>query len=149
MVKGISKLVMDLTVRLTCVKGKVKSDSRFDLSFAKDQMCSKSNFSSRGSFLPLTPDMASLIGFKISFRKEGSDIYRVEKISVSNITMYTKNVTGLAKFTQYGFHVLAFTSAGDGMNSSVLFDSKHEKTDESPRPLGRGFFLFSSVWKPR
>ena len=47
MVKGISKLVMDLTVRLTCVKGKVKSDSRFDLSFAKDQMCSKSNFSSR------------------------------------------------------------------------------------------------------
>ena len=37
---------MDLTVRLTCVKGKVKSDSRFDLSFAKDQMCSKSNFSS-------------------------------------------------------------------------------------------------------
>ena len=49
MVKGISKLVMDLTVRLTCVKGKVKSDSRFDLSFAKDQMCSKSNFSSRDS----------------------------------------------------------------------------------------------------
>ena len=47
MVKGISKLVMGLTVRLTCVKGKVKSDSRFDLSFAKDQMCSKSNFSSR------------------------------------------------------------------------------------------------------
>ena len=37
---------MDLTVRLTCVKGKVKSDSRFDLIFAKDQMCSKSNFSS-------------------------------------------------------------------------------------------------------
>ena len=49
MVKGISKLVMDLTVSLTCVKGKVKSDSRFDLSFAKDQMCSKSNFSSRAS----------------------------------------------------------------------------------------------------
>ena len=46
MVKGISKLVMDLTVRLKCVKGKVKSDSRFDLSFARDQMCSKSNFSS-------------------------------------------------------------------------------------------------------
>ena len=49
MVKGISKLVMDLTVRLTCVKGKVKSDFRFDLSFAKDQICSKSNFSSRVS----------------------------------------------------------------------------------------------------
>ena len=51
MVKGISKLVMNLTVRLTCVKGKVKSDSRFDLSFAKDQMCNKSNFLSRGSVL--------------------------------------------------------------------------------------------------
>ena len=35
--------------------------------------------------------------------------------------MYTKNVTGLAKFTRYGFRMLAFTSAGDGMNSSVEF----------------------------
>ncbi|XP_068675540.1 uncharacterized protein [Montipora foliosa] len=60
-------------------------------------------------------------GFKIFIRKEGSDINRLENISVSNVTMYTKNVTGLAKFTQYGFHVLAFTSAGDGMNSSVEF----------------------------
>ena len=45
--KGISKLIMDLTVRLTCVNGKVKTNSRFDFSFAKDQMCGKSNFSSR------------------------------------------------------------------------------------------------------
>ena len=58
-------------------------------------------------------------GFKIFIRKEGSNINRLENISVSNVTMYTKNVTGLAKFTR--FHVLAFTSAGDGMSSSVEF----------------------------
>ena len=30
-----------------------------------------------------------------------------------------KNVTGLDKYTEYEFHVLAFTSVGDGPNSSV------------------------------
>ncbi|XP_068707035.1 uncharacterized protein [Montipora foliosa] len=73
-----------------------------------------------------------IIGFKLFFRKEGSDIYRVEKISVSNVTMYTKNVTGLAKFTQYGFHVLAFTSAGDGMTSSVRLARTKEDTPSKP-----------------
>ena len=51
---------MDLTVRLTCVKGKVKSDSRFDLIFAKDQMCSKSNFSSRVTGNPIFPSYKTM-----------------------------------------------------------------------------------------
>ena len=40
--------------------------------------------------------------------------------------MYTIPVTGLAKFTEYEFHVLAFTSAGDGMHSSVQFAKTKE-----------------------
>ncbi|XP_068675550.1 uncharacterized protein [Montipora foliosa] len=64
-------------------------------------------------------------GFKIFFRKKGSD-NRPETIFVSNASMYTIPVTGLAKFTEYEFHVLAFTSAGDGMNSSVQFSKTKE-----------------------
>ena len=57
-------------------------------------------------------------GLKIFFRKKGSD-NRPETSFVYNVSMYTIPVTGLAKFTEYEFHVLAFASAGDGMNSSV------------------------------
>ncbi|XP_068731951.1 uncharacterized protein [Montipora capricornis] len=80
-------------------------------------------------------------GFKIFIRKEGSDINRLENISVSNVTMYTKNVTGLAKFTRYGFHVLAFTSAGDGMNSSVEFARTKE---DIPSNAPSGFMVTAS-----
>ncbi|XP_068726719.1 uncharacterized protein [Montipora capricornis] len=81
-------------------------------------------------------------GFKIFIRKEGSDINRLENISVSNVTMYTKNVTGLAKFTRYGFHVLAFTSAGDGMNSSVEFARTKE---DIPSNAPSGFMVTAST----
>ncbi|XP_068676920.1 platelet-derived growth factor receptor alpha-like isoform X1 [Montipora foliosa] len=46
--------------------------------------------------------------------------------------MYTIPVTGLAKFTEYEFHVLAFTSAGDGMHSSVQFAKTKEDTPSKP-----------------
>ncbi|XP_068727464.1 uncharacterized protein [Montipora capricornis] len=81
-------------------------------------------------------------GFKIFVRKEGSDINRLENISVSNITMYTKNVIGLAKFTRYGFRVLAFTSAGDGMNSSVEFARTKE---DIPSNAPSGFTVTAST----
>ena len=38
----------------------------------------------------------------------------------------TKNVTGLLKYTEYEFQVLAFTSAGDGRNSSVISERTKE-----------------------
>ncbi|XP_068727505.1 receptor-type tyrosine-protein phosphatase F-like [Montipora capricornis] len=55
--------------------------------------------------------------------------------------MYTKNVTALAKFTRYGFHVLAFTSAGDGMNSSVEFARTKE---DIPSNAPSGFVVTAS-----
>ena len=81
MVKGISKLVMDLTVRLTCVKGKVKSDSRFDLSFAKDQMCSKSNFSSRAC----QSNLVSRVSIVVDRQRDTGNEVDVNDICFSNI----------------------------------------------------------------
>ncbi|XP_068684661.1 receptor-type tyrosine-protein phosphatase F-like [Montipora foliosa] len=82
-----------------------------------------------------------ILGFKMFFRKEGSNINRLENISVSNITMYTKIVTGLAKFTPYEFCVLAFTSAGDGINSSVRFARTKE---DIPSNAPSGFMVTAS-----
>ncbi|XP_068675968.1 uncharacterized protein [Montipora foliosa] len=79
-------------------------------------------------------------GFKIFFRKKGSH-NRPETIFVSNASMYTIPVTGLAKFTEYEFHVLAFTSAGDGMNSSVQFSKTKE---DIPSKAPSGFMVKAS-----
>ncbi|XP_068727040.1 cell adhesion molecule DSCAML1-like isoform X2 [Montipora capricornis] len=69
-------------------------------------------------------------GFKVLFRKRSDN--RPETILVSNASMYTIPVTGLAKFTEYEFRVLAFTSAGDGMHSSVQFAKTKEDTPSKP-----------------
>ena len=45
----------------------------------------------------------------------------VQLIDVSNASVYTKTVTGLQESTEYELQVLAYTSAGDGPNSSVQF----------------------------
>lgn len=47
-------------------------------------------------------------------------------LRIDDGTTFTKNVTGLAKFTEYDFKVLAFTSIGDGPNSTL----KSGKTKE-------------------
>ncbi|XP_068691271.1 protein sidekick-2-like [Montipora foliosa] len=78
-------------------------------------------------------------GFKIFFRKKGSE-NRPETTFVSNASMYIP-VTGLAKFTEYEFHVLAFTSAGDGMNSSVKFAKTKE---DIPSNAPSGFMVTTS-----
>ena len=40
-------------------------------------------------------------------------------VPINNGTTLTKDVTGLDKYTEYEFQVLAFTSVGDGPKSSV------------------------------
>ena len=47
-------------------------------------------------------------------------------VPINSGSTFTKDVTGLDKYTEYEFEVLAFTSAGDGPNSSV----KVERTME-------------------
>ena len=41
-------------------------------------------------------------------------------LHVNNATVLAKNVTGLDKFTEYEFKVLALSSDGDGPKSSVI-----------------------------
>ena len=48
-------------------------------------------------------------------------------LTIQNQGTFTKNVTGLEKYTEYEFQVLAYTSVGDGPNSSSV--AKRTKED--------------------
>ena len=45
---------------------------------------------------------------------------------VSSQAIHTKEVAGLDKYTEYEFQILAFTSVGDGPNSTVIFKKTKE-----------------------
>ena len=50
---------------------------------------------------------------------------------ISDVGNRNKEITGLAKFTEYAFQVLAFTSVGDGPKSSI----EVERTKEDGKNL--------------
>ena len=79
--------------------------------------------------LPPEDDRNGVIaGFKLFYMKSGfSKSQTVEDIN-SGSTL-TKDVTGLEKYTEYQFQVLAYTSVGDGPKSSV----KAERTEEDSK----------------
>ena len=64
-------------------------------------------------------------GFKLLYKKKDSSASFTSLIITNNGTL-NKTLTGLSKFTQYEFQVLAYTSAGDGPKSHV----KVQKTKE-------------------
>ena len=41
-------------------------------------------------------------------------------LTINSESTLDKDVNGLDEYTEYDFRVLAFTSAGDGVNSSVV-----------------------------
>ena len=47
-------------------------------------------------------------------------------LTIQNKGTLTKNVTGLEKYTDYEFEVLAYTSVGDGPNSSSIIERTKE-----------------------
>ena len=47
-------------------------------------------------------------------------------LTIQNKGTLTKNVTGLEKYTDYEFEVLAYTSVGDGPNSSSITERTKE-----------------------
>ena len=65
-------------------------------------------------------------GYKLFYQKKDRSADSPTILVINNETTLTKNVTGLAKYTEYEFQVLAFTSVGDGPKSSV----KVERTKE-------------------
>mgnify|MGYP002259938876 CR=1 FL=1 len=52
-------------------------------------------------------------------------------ITITNETTRSRNIGELEKYTEYEFQVLAFTSVGDGENSSVVV----ERTNEDGKKL--------------
>ena len=72
-----------------------------------------------------------ITGFKLFYKKKGSAGSPTMEQRIDDDTVLSKEITGLAKYTEYEFQVLAFTSVGDGPNSTL----KSEKTKEDGRKL--------------
>ena len=60
-----------------------------------------------------------ITGFKLFYRQKLSG--NQSKLNISNASIRAKTVRELMKFTEYEFQLLAYTSVGDGPNSSVQF----------------------------
>ena len=71
-----------------------------------------------------------ITGFRLLYKRKGSSGLPTT-LHISKGTIFTKDVTGLDKYTKYEFQVLAFTSVGDGPRSSVVV----ERTKEDGKKL--------------
>ena len=81
--------------------------------------------------LPPAEDRNGIIrGFRLFYKKKGSSGSSTQ-ITINSGTTLRKVVTGLNKYTEYEFQVLAYTSVGDGPKSS----KKYEKTNEDGKKL--------------
>ena len=60
-------------------------------------------------------------GFKLYYKKKSSTGSAAEE-PINSASTFTKDVTGLDKYTEYEFQVLAFTFAGDGIKSTKKFE---------------------------
>ena len=83
-----------------------------------------------------------ITGFKVFFKKKSS-LDAPTVVIINGVLTYSKNLTGLNKYTEYEFSILAFTSAGDGPKTSV----KVQKTKEDGKKVK--YHLFSPCPKCR
>ena len=67
---------------------------------------------------PVDSRHGNITGFKLYFKRKGSDESSTVPF-INSVSVLSKTVTGLDKFTEYELQVLAFTSVGDGPKSSV------------------------------
>ena len=74
-----------------------------------------------------------IIGYKLFYKEKGSSGAGSSKLINSQATR-SQEVTGLDKYTEYEFQILAFTSVGDGPKSTVVY----EKTKEAGKKLDFG-----------
>ena len=73
-----------------------------------------------------------ITGFRLFYKKRGlDDLSTMLVIRNTETIIKTVYVSELAKYTEYEFQVLAFTSAGDGPKSSL----KVERTKEDGKEL--------------
>ena len=81
-----------------------------------------------------------ITGFKLFYRKKDS-VGSPLKLIITGGGNHIKDVTGLAKFTEYEFQVLASTSVGDGPQSSVVV----ERTKEDGKNLLADILITNST----
>ena len=62
-----------------------------------------------------------ITGFKLFFKRK-SYLGAATVTTINSGSANTKDVTGLVKYTEYEFQMLAYTSAGDGPKSSSLVE---------------------------
>ena len=66
-----------------------------------------------------------ITGFKLFYKKKDS-AGSATMVPINSGGTLIKNVTGLDKYTEYKFQVLAFTSVGDGPNSTAEVEKTME-----------------------
>ena len=67
---------------------------------------------------PVFARHGNITGFRLFYKKKGS-VGSATTLPISDGRTSSRTVSGLDKFTEYEFQVLAFTSDGDGPKSSV------------------------------
>ena len=76
--------------------------------------------------LPPPDDRNGIItGFKLFYKKKGSSGSQIME-AINSGSIRNKAVAGLNEYTEYEFQVLAYTSVGDGPNSSKSFERTNE-----------------------
>ena len=85
-------------------------------------MTASSSTSIRASWqLPPADSRNGIItGFKLFYRQKHSD-NQPKLLNISSASIRAETVRELMKFTEYEFQLLAYTSVGNGPNSSVQF----------------------------
>ncbi|XP_022783169.1 neogenin-like [Stylophora pistillata] len=77
----------------------------------------------------------TITGFKLLYKKRGSGGSAIT-LTIRNGPTLSRSVTGLDKYTEYEFQVLAFTSDGDGAKSPVEVErTKEDVPSQAPSSL--------------
>ncbi|XP_022806636.1 tyrosine-protein phosphatase Lar-like [Stylophora pistillata] len=90
--------------------------------------------------LPANSRKGIIKGFKLFYGRKGSGVGTIH--SINSQSTLNKNVTGLDKYAEYEFQVLAFTSVGDGPKSFVVVERTKEDVPSQPP---RGFNLTATT----
>jgi len=81
-----------------------------------------------------------ITGFRLFYRKKDS-VGSPMSLIINGGENHIKDVTGLAKYTEYEFQVLAFTSGGDGPKSAVVVN----RTKEDGKNLLTDILITNSI----
>ena len=92
---------------------------------------------------PVDSRHGNITGFKLYFKRKGCG-ESTTILFIDSASVLSKTVTGLDKFTEYKFQVLAFTSVGNGSKSSVIV----VRTKEDGKKCRSSYILLSKYSNP-